>query len=543
MKLSKSIIVLLVVAIIGTAVAAGVGIYMNRPATVMQTSVQGLLTEVFEREEFEVITNLMNSGSAEIILGLSDGDNDVSLEYKEYFGLDRRETYIEKLKFSVNDFAVDGSFYAGEDYMYVSLPEIYSDAVGIVRGNSEKKFNSSIFAFESETDYELDEETADAIKILCRIYDDAQDKNAVEDIKEVLENYVKLTLDSISEHAEIDKENDSVKINGEEVNARVITVKIDAECICNVIEDLYDELKKDKDIPKLIKKYGKIAEKYVKDTILEGELQSHFGEDEDDDFVEILLEEYQDMIDELGDFVDEAKEELDYADNFRIVVELATKKTSSELMAANATLKTADEKMEIFDLQIGKDGIKNTDHITLEVAEEFTAEFKVEQDDRKGYECAIEIAEKGFEDESLRLYAKIDKEDDKFEFGAAFDGERYAVKGNYTAKGKTHTFEFKDVVYTDYNGEKYSVVDELLGSTGDFQIDFELKLIICENDKPKPIRKGKVKSVFDITEDDVADIETALDDLVADIEKAFGSGIELPEIYDVIPDTEYGYGW
>ena len=345
MKLSKSIIVLLVVAIIGTAVAAGVGIYMNRPATVMQTSVQGLLTEVFEREEFEVITNLMNSGSAEIILGLSDGDNDVSLEYKEYFGLDRRETYIEKLKFSVNDFAVDGSFYAGEDYMYVSLPEIYSDAVGIVRGNSEKKFNSSIFAFESETDYELDEETADAIKILCRIYDDAQDKKAVEDIKAVLENYVKLTLDSISEHAEIDKENDSVKINGEEVNARVITVKIDAECICNVIEDLYEELKKDKDIPKLIKKYGKIAEKYVKDTILEGELQSHFGEDEDDDFVDILLEEYQDMIDELGDFVDEAKEELDYADNFRIVVELATKKTSSELMAANATLKTADEKM------------------------------------------------------------------------------------------------------------------------------------------------------------------------------------------------------
>ena len=53
---------------------------------------------------------------------------------------------------------------------------------------------------------------------------------------------------------------------------------------------------------------------------------------------------------------------------------------------------------------------------------------------------------KGFEIYSM----SIDKEDDKFEFGAAFDGERYAVKGNYTAKGKTHTFEFKDVVYTDY---------------------------------------------------------------------------------------------
>ncbi|MBO5701299.1 MAG: hypothetical protein J6S71_02565 [Clostridia bacterium] len=541
MKLSKSIIALLVVAIIGTAIAAGVGIYMNRPETVMQTSVQGLLTEVFEREEFEVVTNLMKSGSAEIILGLSDGENDVALEYKEYFGLESRETYIEKLKFSVNDFAVDGSFYAGEDYMYVSLPDIYSDAVGIVRGNSEKKFDSSIFAYDSETDYELDEETADAIRILCRIYDDAQDKNAVKDIENVLKNYVKLVLDSISEHADIEKENDSVKINGEEVNARVVTVKIDAECICNVLEDVYNELKKDKDIPKLIKKYGKIAEKYVEDTILEGELQSHFGDDEDDDFVDILLEEYNDMIDELGDFVEEAKDELDSADNFRIVIELATKKASPELMAVNATVKTTGEKMEIFDLQIGKDGIKSTDRITLEIAEEFTAEFKVEQNDRKGYECVIEITENGFEDEALKLYARIDKEDAKFEFGATFDGENYAVKGNYTAKGKTHTLEFKDIVYTDYNGEKYSMVDELLGSTGDFQIDFELKLIICENDKPKPLGKGKVKSVFDITEDDIADIETALDELVSEVENAFGNGVELPEIYEVIPDTEYGW--
>ena len=158
MKLSKSLIIVLVVAIIGVAVAAGVGIFMNRPATVMQTSVQGLLTEVFEREEFEVITNLMNSGSAELVLGVSDGENSASLEYKEFFGLEKSETYVEKLKFSANDFSVSGSLYVGEDYMYVSLPDVYSSAVGISRGKLEKQFESSIFAFESESDYELSEE-------------------------------------------------------------------------------------------------------------------------------------------------------------------------------------------------------------------------------------------------------------------------------------------------------------------------------------------------------------------------------------------------
>ena len=538
MKLSKSLIIVLVVAIIGVAVAAGVGIFMNRPATVMQTSVQGLLTEVFEREEFEVITNLMNSGSAELVLGVSDGENSASLEYKEFFGLKKSETYVEKLKLSVNDFSVDGSFYANEDYMYVSVPYVYSDAVGIVRGNLEKKFESSIFAFESGSEYELDEEISDAIRILCRIYDDAQDKTAVEDIEKVLEDYVKFVLDSVSKHADIEKENDTVKINGEQVSARVITVEIDTECIYEVLVDLYEKLEKDKDIPKLIKKYGKMAEKYLEDTVLDGELQSHFGEDEDGAFVDILLEEYDTMIEELGDMLDEVEDELENADDTKIVIEMATKKSSSELMAIKAVVKAEGEKMEIFDLQIGKDGIAKTEKITLEVANEFTAKFEVKQNDRKGYECVIKLDADG---DVIELYAEINKKDEKFEFGANIGDENYAVKGNYTAKGKTHTFDFRDVVYTDYNGEKYSIVEELIGSTGDIEIDYELKLIICENDKPDPIAKGKVKSVFDINEEDIEDIMLALEELAGEIASAIGGGVEIPGVDEIIPDLTSGW--
>ena len=52
--------IVLAVAIIAVAVGVGVGIYMNRPEVVMQTSVQGLLTDVFEREEFEVVSKLLD---------------------------------------------------------------------------------------------------------------------------------------------------------------------------------------------------------------------------------------------------------------------------------------------------------------------------------------------------------------------------------------------------------------------------------------------------------------------------------------------------
>jgi hypothetical protein len=517
----------------------------------MQTSVYGLLTEVFEREEFEVATNLINSGSAEIVMSVSDGENEASLEYKEYFGLAKNETYVEKLKLAVNDFSVSGSMYVGEDYMYVSLPDVYSNAVGISRGKLEKQFESSIFAFESDSDFELDEQTSDMIKIFCRAYDDAQDKKLDEDIEKLVTEYVKLILDSVAKHADIEKENDTVKINGDQVSARVITIEIDPECIYNVMEDLYAKLSKDKDIPKLVKKYAGLIDEYVEGTSFEGMLQEEIGEDADDKLVDAVLEAYDTMLDEMDDGLDEMEDSLDDADGFKVVVELATKKASSELMAMNVTVKADGTKTELFDLQIGKDGIKKTEKITLEIGEEITAQFKVKQNDRKGYEAVIEIGE---EEEMIEIFAKINKADEKFEFGAIVAEETYAIKGNYTAKGKTHTFDFKDVVYTDAAGEKSSMIDTLLGSAAEEAgVEFDLKLIICEKDKPKPIAKGKVQSVFAISEDDIEDIKIALEELAAMAEEVFmgfsGGESGLPEIDVPGMDstTEYpsngGFGW
>ncbi|MBQ4140528.1 MAG: hypothetical protein IJD70_04240 [Clostridia bacterium] len=512
--------IVLAVAIIAVAVGVGVGIYMNRPEVVMQTSVQGLLTDVFEREEFEVVSKLLESGSAEIIMSLSGGGNEVSLEYKEYFGLKNNETYIEKLKLSANDFSIDGSLYAGEDYMYVSIPDIYGEAVGIVRGDTSKSFDSSIFAYDSGSDYELDEEISDAIKILCNLYDDAQDKKLVADVEELLNSYVKLIMDSIGDHAEIKKENETVEIHGDDVNARVITVEIDVECLYNVMVDLHEELEKDKKIPKLIKKYGNLIDEYVEGTSYEGFLQTELGEDDSEDLVDVIIDEYETAIDELGDLLDEAEDSLDEADTFKIYVELVTKKSSSDLMALNVSMKYkesygggSNQKMELLDVQIGKGGVKSSERITVTVAEEYVVEFKVKQNDKKAYKAQFSVKEG--EEELAVLYAEIDKAGEEFEFGMEAEGESYAIVGDYTNKGKTHTLDFKDIVYTDGSGEKTSMINELLGEAESIDLDFELKLIICESDKPKPIKKGDVKSAFDLNEDDFEDIKIAIEEIAA----------------------------
>ena len=325
-------------------------------------------------------------------------------------------------------------------------------------------------------------------------------------------------MDSISKHAEIEKENESVKIHGDKVNSRVITVEVDAECAYNVLCDLYDELKEDNRIPKLIKKYGKLADKYVEDTSLEGAIQKELGEDEDDDLTDILLEAYDDMLDDMDNMIDDAEDALD-DDGSKIVVEMATKKSSSTLMALNVAVKEDGEKMELVDVQLGKDGIKKTEKITVEVMQEFVAEFAVKQDDKDGYKCEFTIEES--EEEVAKLFAKIDCAGGKFSFGATAEGESYEITGKYDKSGKKHTFELKDAVYTDASGEQVSLADEFASMTLDVDLDVEIKVIICESDKPKPLAKGKLKSAFTLEQEDFDDIKIAVEELIAEAQNVF----------------------
>lgn len=517
-KIKILLIVALAAIVAIGGVGAGIGIALNRPQIVMQTSVQQLIKDAFARDEFGVVTELIQSGSFEVVMSAEGEGNEISLEYKEYFGLKDYQTYIEKVKLSANDFSVEGSAYVGEDYMYVSVPSLYNSPIGLSRGKTEQEFADSLFAFESESEYELDEETSDMIKILCRVYDGAKDKEAVEDIKELLESYVKVLMDSISKHADIEKENDSVKIHGDNVNARVITVEIDAECAYNVLCDLYDELKDDNRIPKLIKKYGKLAEKYVEGTSFEGALQTELGEDEDDDLTDVLLEAYDDILDEIDNTIDDAEDAMD-DDGSKIIIEMATKKSSSTLMALNVAVKAGGEKMELCDVQLGKNGIKNTEKITVDVMGEFVAEFAVKQDDKDGYKCEFTIEEG--EEEVANVFAKIDRAGGKFSFGASVDGESYEITGKYDKSGKKHTFELKDAIYTDANGEQVSLADEFASATLDVDLEVEIKVIICENDKPKPLAKSKLKSAFTLEEEDFDEIKIAVEELMAEAQNVF----------------------
>lgn len=517
----KLLIIALAAILVVSSVGIGIGIFMNRPETVMKTSVQNLLQDAFTRPEIEAVSGFMQSGSVELILGLSAMDNEVSLEYKEYFGLADYETYIEKVKLNVNDFSVDGSAYVGEDYMYVSAPSLYNSPIGLVRGKTAEEFEDSLFAFESGSEFELDEETSDAIKIFCKIYDDAKDKEAVKDIEELLTSYVELLVNSIGDHADIEKENDKIKIHGEQVSAKMIIVEIDAECIYNVISDLYDELKDDNRIPKLIKKYSKLAEGYIEGTVLEGELQSHLGGDEDDDFDEVLLEAYDDVLDELDSLVDEMEDTMDEADGFKLVVEMATKKSSSDLMAVEVIAKADGEKVEIANIQFGKAGVKKTDKITVDIMGEMYAELAIKQDDKDAYKAEFTLEEG--EQEVMNVFTKIDRAGGKFSFGATVDGETYEIKGNYDKSGKKHTFDFKDVTYTDSTGEEISMIDTLLAEAEGEEIDFELKVIICENDKPKPLAKGKVKSAFELDDEDFEDVKIAVEELIEEAKNSIKS--------------------
>ena len=127
------------------------------------------------------------------------------------------------------------------------------------------------------------------------------------------------------------------------------------------------------------------------------------------------------------------------------------------------------------------------------------------------------------EQEVMNVFTKIDRAGGKFSFGATVDGETYEIKGNYDKSGKKHTFDFKDVTYTDSTGEEISMIDTLLAEAEGEEIDFELKVIICENDKPKPLAKGKVKSAFELDDEDFEDVKIAVEELIEEAKNSIES--------------------
>ena len=460
--------------------------YFNSPKVVAINSIAGFVEDFIERDELALVNGLMDGGSVEASMSKleSDGESlmgDFSFSGKLY--LSDKALMLQNVNVAVGDNKINASLYLSEDLLYVSEKEIIGGSYGIEFDELANDLKRSIFAYGSDSKYAIpSEELYDA---LISLFEDNDSKEFNDDLAELCRSVTKDVYKIVYENAEIEKENDKVRINGDKVSARVITFTIDQKAMANIVEQLYEYLEDNDDIVSFIEKYEEDIVSYVGKYVFGG------------DFDESLVELYEDFIDEFGDNVDDICDEIK-EEKFKLTVELVTPKMSSDLLK----LTVKYDKEELFCLELGAKGIKKTDEIVL-TADGTEISYKIKKNTNKEYEAKLTV------DKETIFTVEIDKSAEKF----TFEFEGVTLSGDVAKSGKVTTISLKKITcdreVVDWDGYydafygSYSTPDISDYTTVEaYTVNTNLKIVV-DTGAEMPSAPGSYKTIDKIKESDI----------------------------------------
>lgn len=461
-----------------TAGGVGAGVYLNKPEVVAANAISGFVEDFVEREEIAPIANMLKKGSLEFSLSkINKGDmnylEDMSVDGKMYFS--SKAFMLEDVNVKVRDLKVSADMYVSEDLIYIQEDEILDEAYGIEVENFASNLEDSIFAYGSGSDYAIpDKDLYEAI--IEAMEDPISAKEMRKDVKKITKAYGKDIYKIVCEHAEFESEKDEVRIGGSKEKVRVVTVTIDEKAMANIVADVYDYVRDDDKVIEFLEKY-------------ESKFQSiiEYSGMEQDSIVEL----YEEMLDNLGENIDEICDEIE-DEASELELELITRKSSSKLL--KMTVKSDGDEM--ISIDVGMDGIKKSNKITLEAAGAELV-YEIKTNDKEAYEAVVEV------NDNKICTIEVDRDKEKFEIWAgAEEGASITVSGTFVKEGKATTINFKKAQYKheeyEWNDATYSyewvdVVDEYTS---------DLTLTINQSDK-MPKAPEDFVTIDEITEEDI----------------------------------------
>ena len=498
----KKLIISIVAALtVCAGTATGATVYMNQPEVVARNAVADVIEGFFEREEIAPVLGMVTEGSLELTAKSKMDEEDVPaiLADAEAGG---------KIYFSENAIMLEGFYaktegidlkadaYLSEELAYVTNDDILGGSWGIIRGEMADAFKDSELIEMTG----MPEEAEELILKILESYDDNITADLRKDIEKYSEKYLKVVIKAIENNAKYESENDEVKVGGERIDARVIAVTIDAEAAVAIAEEIYDEFKNDKKLRETVLGYLEEYEDLVK--------ENGFVTD-DEDFADL----YDEMIDEIGDAIDE----LDEDDEGAIVMEIVTPKLSSKLMKLNLIEKYDGGKTTLLTIDVGEDGVKDSQNISI-TAGGATISYEITENSSKEYVSAIKV-KYGSESTTVAKLT-IDKKEDTFKLSIP-EGDT-TISGNWVSKGKTTTITVNKVKVDEYTVS-----------------DFEITLVIKSKDKmPSPEGKKDIKNILSITEEDIEEITSNAGDILGFGAKG-DTDVEDSYLEDLLPDFNY----
>lgn len=530
----KKLLIMIVCAVVGIGVlVTGFNAIFNSDKNVALRAIDGALDGLCARDEVEYFTNLMNGGSVSVNYKNANLDGaEVKASAKLYLELEDSTLMFDEISASVkmgeDKLSLTGSVYADNEKVYVKNDEILGGAYGVEKGTLAEGFKKSVFAPDSGSAMALDEELYETILKALEITEGDLPDKLVKDATDLADDYLTTVRKLIFKHAEYSNVTEEVKIGGEKVSARVISVIITPETIANFLEDFYEYLKEDDDLRDFVvnsyNDFKPVAELFVFSTA---------AVDTDINVGEI----YDEAIEALGEQIDTIVESMKDADEGFVALRLAMPKLSTNLMKAwivsGSDVKDIeddpDELMEMMSIDFGEDGAEDTNAITIEYAgqkikytvteEDDVTTYKLSMGSDNSFSLALDDEKKSF---TIKANAKAPKYNSLWDV-TEYVNAVYVISGDYTTDGDASTFELDHV---KVDGEELLTEENKF----DFSITFE------ESDG-MPSAEKDIKSVLTMTEEDITKImEKAMEKFPFRSSATGSPQPAIPNFSEIVPE-------
>lgn len=479
--MKKLIIIAVAAVLVLSGALAGVIAFLNTPERVAARALTGVLEDLEKREELAPLSKVLTKGS---ISFKADGDaleelmgDDFSVEGKLYFN--ETAAMLDDLSIRYGSMKLTGGMYFDEDRFYVKNSEILDGAWGIQRGTLEKEWKDSVFAPNSGSEVELEEDIFNVISEVLSALDEEMDKELIKDMEKFTNRYGKKAWALFCEYAEFESETDDVRINKERKNARVITITLDGDAIAAMVEEMVEYILEDDKLKDLVVKYG---DRFA-------DLLEEYADIED------ISDAYDDLMEKLEDSADDLVDSVEDAITEDVVITMVTPTMSSKLLMLTAEY----DDNEIVSVNFGHEGVRKTNNISVKIAGMYDVEYDISENTKDEYKASLEVM-----GEKVATI-EIDKDKETYELELV---DICIVEGDMSSKGKTHTITVdKVVVYEDSWDYTYKTKTEYK--------DMGITLTIAEKDKMPEVEED-VDSILSITDEDLEKWADKLEKMISD---------------------------
>lgn len=529
----KKIIASIIAAVVVVGIIVAV-LVLNNPKFVFEQSLDGALKALGKRSEFATLNKSSNCGSI-LLEGTIDDEellgegNEVSFGGKVYFQSGKKPedagVYMEDLNFTLSSDGEEAEFkasaYFSTEYMYVADCNLMDGTYGLVRGDLQDEFMDSDWIDEIFADVNDGEELKESIGNVLGYIDDKKEQSLIKDASEKLEEYVKLLEDLLNDYAEFEMDVRKVDCGDERVKSRVVTMTLDQDAVAAILEEMIAALREDDELRTLVMDHGE-------------ELLSLF-----EDYLEVLDEDFDmdDTMEEVEEFYDNLFSKSDWRETiydlksqeFEVKIQVASALLTPTLRKLTVILDGDGSRMQEYVLNIGSDGVKNSNHFSFEANGVMLFAYDITENSKSKYASALSVPmynpEKGRDEMTAVATLEVNHDKEKYtltlidsSWDTDFDMDTYTEEYYFREDKIVATGKLADdgkVIKITLDQVKFLYDDD---ETENESYSFDISLTINVKDKMPDVKdSSKVKSIFEMDMEDFEEIAKNFEEEFSDI--------------------------